>query len=275
MAAFHRIPLQLHYPNEDQPLKIIMSFLTSYGLNDPAHYTSVDVAAVLRTYTDRFIELTRPTCKQIVTIQFSWNVLSIVWPPHMEQYISPLIAMYHPTMTNLIRLQRDTMIPALLVQVREYLMYADALVWADIALREGTPDVMTIEQVLDYRHRQIQPVMDRIVNFITELYAWVVKMWAERWRTEGRYHIPPPVVFPNPGSFVFVPLIERSPPPVYDAPLTSTPVIENRTLSPNTPPSARGVTVGSPPFSPRSPSNRVAVPRPAVVCFLTTYLYVN
>ncbi|KAK7002181.1 hypothetical protein R3P38DRAFT_2433699, partial [Favolaschia claudopus] len=163
----------------------IQSFLTSYGLNDPAHYTSADVAAVLRVYTDRLIELTRPTCKQIVTIQFSWNVLSIVWPPHMEQYIFPLIAMYHPTMANLIRLQRGTMIPALLVQVTEYLLYADALVWAHIALRAGTPDAMTFEAVLEYRHRQIQPVMDRIGDYITELYAWVVKMWEQRWCTEG------------------------------------------------------------------------------------------
>ncbi|KAK7002198.1 hypothetical protein R3P38DRAFT_2729518, partial [Favolaschia claudopus] len=296
-AAFHRIPLQLHYPNEDQPLKIIMaripavmptpylfpgsylylgrsftqlpseiqSFVTSCGLNDPRQYTSADVAAVCRTYTEQFIELTQPTCERIVQIQMYWNLLSNVCLPQMQHCIMT----YHPIMAWLIRLQRDEAIPALLEQVKEYLLYADALVWADIALRERTPDAASFHEISHHRHLQIQPVMNRIVNFITELYAWVAKMWEDGWSVDGNatyLRVEPsprlqkvlehdmPVVFPPVLTLVSGPRIgAMSPPPVYDAPLTSTPVIESRTLSPVTPPSARGVTVASPPFSPRSP----------------------
>ncbi|KAF7376945.1 hypothetical protein MSAN_00112300 [Mycena sanguinolenta] len=252
---YHGLPFALLPPD-------IQSFLTSYGLDNPAVYDTAAVASVREWLTDNFMQKADRQCELIAYNNVKYNILRTVHPPE------------YPLLTELVTEFWNEVLPQLREHLAAYLVKADALVWADVAAREGGPDALSVEDVLRYRSLQIQPVVDLITDRMVDLYAWSAEMWMRGWRSDGytTYQIQPPVAdeevpFVGEKEEAEVEEKEEAAPSVpcrvdTPSPTIGSPTAHSSPVEPRTPP-CEAFTPESSGSSPRSPRRVASPPSPS------------
>ncbi|KAJ7914337.1 hypothetical protein B0H13DRAFT_2002835, partial [Mycena leptocephala] len=164
--VYHGLPFDLLPPN-------IQSFLTSHGLDNVAHYDPVAVDTVRSWLTEKLLDTVSGVSHAIVLANVRYNLLRTMYPAS------------DPSLCLLVRTLRREFLPLLEQHMAEHLTFADALVWADVAAREGGPNALTVEEALHYRWLQTQPAIDLVATRLVELYEWSAAMWMLGWRSDG------------------------------------------------------------------------------------------
>ncbi|KAJ7212410.1 hypothetical protein B0H12DRAFT_1145018 [Mycena haematopus] len=163
---YHGLPFSLLPPD-------IQSFLSSHGLDNVAAYDPVAVTCVRLWLTDQLMDTVNGVCQAIVHVNMRYNLLRTVYP------------VSHLFLTALVDVFRGELLPKLEQHMTDHLAHADALVWVDVAAREGGPEALTVGEALHYRSLQIQPAIDLVATYIVELYEWSAAMWMQGWRSDG------------------------------------------------------------------------------------------
>ncbi|KAJ6484037.1 hypothetical protein C8R45DRAFT_1099202 [Mycena sanguinolenta] len=238
---YHGLPFALLPPD-------IQSFLSSYGLDDPAVYDAAAVESVRLWLTDNFMQTADRVCQAIAHNNVRYNLLLTMYPPE------------NPSLSALVVHFRRELLPELEKELARYLAKADALVWADVAARVGGPEAASVDDALRYRALQIQPVVDLVTDRMVDLYAWSAEMWMRGWRSDGSttYQVQPSVAAkeePAEKEEEAAPLVlcrVDTPPPTI-----ASPTAHSSPTQPSTPPHEPFTPeAGSSPRSPR----RVASP---------------
>ncbi|KAJ7764425.1 hypothetical protein B0H16DRAFT_1718348 [Mycena metata] len=166
--TYHGLPFGL------LPLDI-QSFLTSHGLGDADNntYSTESVASLRLWLTDQLVNNVRSVCEAIAHATVRYNLLRTMYPAS------------DPALCLLVHLVHQTFLPMLDGHMATHLALADALVWADVAAREGGPDALTTEEALHYRWLQTQPSIELVATHLVELYEWSATMWMMGWRSDG------------------------------------------------------------------------------------------
>ncbi|KAJ7044237.1 hypothetical protein C8F04DRAFT_1070005 [Mycena alexandri] len=152
----------------------IQSFLASHGLGDTDNdYSTESVASIRLWLTDQLVNNVRSVCEAIAHATVRYNLLRTMYPA------------CDPSLCLLVNLVHHTFLPMLDRHIAEHLALADALVWADVSVREGGPDALTTEQALHYRSLQTQPPIELVATHLVDLYEWSAKMWMMGWRSDG------------------------------------------------------------------------------------------
>ncbi|KAF7351990.1 hypothetical protein MVEN_01161200 [Mycena venus] len=251
---YHGLPFGLLPPK-------IQSFLTSHGLEDRAHYDPAAVASVRLWLSDKLLDTVSRICEAIVLVNIRYNLFRTMYPPE------------HAFLTALTRLLHRELLPELERHMGEHVAYADALVWADVSAREGSPEALSVEEALQYRWLQTQPTVDLVATRIVELYEWAAAMWMMGWRSDGYTTylqlLPPPSSSPpvsgeqthEPSEPPLVPPPADTPSPSLSSSSTFTPLSESSPpMRPSTPPRQSSTPSSSSTPSPKTPPQR-APPR--------------
>ncbi|KAJ7234107.1 hypothetical protein C8J57DRAFT_1249484 [Mycena rebaudengoi] len=118
---YHRLQFDLLPPK-------IQSFLSSHGLTDRALYEPAAVASVRLWLTDKLLDTVSRICEAIVLVNIRYSLLRTMY---LAEYVF---------LTLLTHLLHRELLPELERHMGEHLVYADALVWADVAACEGSPE---------------------------------------------------------------------------------------------------------------------------------------
>ncbi|KAJ7268258.1 hypothetical protein C8J57DRAFT_1227981 [Mycena rebaudengoi] len=110
----------------------IQSFLFSHGLADRAHYDPAAVASVRLWLTDKLLDTVNRICEAIVLVIIRYSLLRTMY---LAGYVF---------LTLLTHLLHRELIPELERHMGEHLVYADALVWADVAACEGSLEARSL-----------------------------------------------------------------------------------------------------------------------------------